>query len=64
MFPGCSSAKGTVSAQGAPPISLISVLRFCGLIQALVKNPDSTAAAEEAEGGGEVLEVRKGLLGA
>ncbi|XP_059945220.1 mitogen-activated protein kinase kinase kinase 6 isoform X2 [Mesoplodon densirostris] len=29
---------------------------FCGLIQALVKNPDSTAAAEEAEGGGEVLE--------
>ncbi|XP_022407778.1 mitogen-activated protein kinase kinase kinase 6 isoform X2 [Delphinapterus leucas] len=26
---------------------------FCGLIQALVKNPDSTAAAEEAEGGGE-----------
>ncbi|XP_033278354.1 mitogen-activated protein kinase kinase kinase 6 isoform X3 [Orcinus orca] len=29
---------------------------FCGLIQALVKNPDSTSAAEEAEGGGEVLE--------
>ncbi|XP_058892021.1 mitogen-activated protein kinase kinase kinase 6 [Kogia breviceps] len=29
---------------------------FCGLIQALVKNPDSTAAEEEAEGGREVLE--------
>ncbi|XP_057557714.1 mitogen-activated protein kinase kinase kinase 6 isoform X4 [Hippopotamus amphibius kiboko] len=29
---------------------------FCGLIQALVKNPDSTAPAEEAEGVGEVLE--------
>ncbi|XP_028340532.1 mitogen-activated protein kinase kinase kinase 6 isoform X1 [Physeter macrocephalus] len=29
---------------------------FCGLIQALVKNPDSTAAEEEAERGGEVLE--------
>uniref|UniRef100_A0A8C9GZM0 mitogen-activated protein kinase kinase kinase n=1 Tax=Piliocolobus tephrosceles TaxID=591936 RepID=A0A8C9GZM0_9PRIM len=29
---------------------------FCGLIQALVTNPDSTAPAEEAEGVGEVLE--------
>uniref|UniRef100_A0A8D1XQ42 mitogen-activated protein kinase kinase kinase n=1 Tax=Sus scrofa TaxID=9823 RepID=A0A8D1XQ42_PIG len=29
---------------------------FCGLIQVLVKNPDSTAPAEEAEGVGEVLE--------
>ncbi|MBV95388.1 Mitogen-activated protein kinase kinase kinase 6, partial [Eschrichtius robustus] len=29
---------------------------FCGLIQALVKTPDSTAATEEAEGRGEVLE--------
>uniref|UniRef100_A0A2K6PF16 mitogen-activated protein kinase kinase kinase n=1 Tax=Rhinopithecus roxellana TaxID=61622 RepID=A0A2K6PF16_RHIRO len=29
---------------------------FCGLIQALVTNPDSTASAEEAEGVGEVLE--------
>ncbi|XP_054427789.1 mitogen-activated protein kinase kinase kinase 6 isoform X3 [Pteronotus mesoamericanus] len=29
---------------------------FCGLIQALVTNPDSRAPAEEAEGVGEVLE--------
>lgn len=29
---------------------------FCGPIQAFVKNPDSTAPAEEAEGVGEVLE--------
>lgn len=29
---------------------------FCGLIQALVTNPDSTTPAEEAEGVGEVLE--------
>ncbi|XP_014709072.1 mitogen-activated protein kinase kinase kinase 6 isoform X4 [Equus asinus] len=29
---------------------------FCGLIQTLVTNPDSTAPAEEAEGVGEVLE--------
>ncbi|XP_074233168.1 mitogen-activated protein kinase kinase kinase 6 isoform X1 [Camelus bactrianus] len=29
---------------------------FCGLIQALVTNPDSTAPAEEAESVGEVLE--------
>lgn len=38
----------------SPPI-----LRFCGLIQALVTNPDSTAPVEEAESVGEVLEVRK-----
>ncbi|XP_030661542.1 mitogen-activated protein kinase kinase kinase 6 isoform X1 [Nomascus leucogenys] len=29
---------------------------FCGLIQAWVTNPDSTAPAEEAEGAGEMLE--------
>lgn len=52
----------TVCARGAPPADLTSpTLRFCGLIQALVTNPDSKEApAEEAEGVGEVLEVRQG----
>lgn len=54
-----SAREGTVSPQGAPPLGLTSpTLRFCGLIQALVTNPDSTTPAEEAEGVGEVLEVR------
>lgn len=56
-----SAQEGTVPAQGAPPVRLTSpTLRFCGLIQALVTNPDSTTPAEETEGVGEVLEVRKG----
>ncbi|KAL4831495.1 hypothetical protein H8958_012491 [Nasalis larvatus] len=38
------------------PVASICGVRFCGLIQALVTNPDSTAPAEEAEGVGEVLE--------
>lgn len=60
-----SAQEGSVSARGAPPVGLTSLtLRFCGLIQALVTNPDSTAPAEEAEGVGEVLEVRKGGPGA
>lgn len=64
---GSGGKKGTTSLgcpglcgdQDAPPVSLTSpTFRFCGLIQALVTNPDSTAPAEEAEGVGEVLEVR------
>lgn len=43
---------------------MISALRFCGLIQALVKSPDSGAPAEETEGVGEVLEVRRWVQGA
>ena len=46
------------------PSVLISALRFCGLIQALVKSPDSGAPAEETEGVGEVLEVRRWVQGA
>lgn len=47
-----------------PLASLTSpALRFCGLIQALVTNVDSKVSAEEAEGVGEVLEVRKGDWG-
>ncbi|KAF4013945.1 hypothetical protein G4228_005497 [Cervus hanglu yarkandensis] len=37
-------------------VASISGVRFCGLIQALVKSPDSGAPAEETEGVGEVLE--------
>ena len=46
------------------PSVLTSALRFCGLIQALVKSPDSGAPAEEMEGAGEVLEVSGRVLGA
>lgn len=53
---GCSGLGGD---QDAPPAGLTSpTFRFCGLIQAWVTNPDSTAPAEEAEGVGEMLEVR------
>lgn len=52
--------EGRDPTQGAPPAGLTSTHRFCGLIQALVTNPDSTAPSEEAEGVREVLEVRKG----
>lgn len=56
-----SAQEGTFCDQGTPPAGLISLTRrFCGLIQALVTNPDSTAPAEEAEGVGEVPEVRNG----
>lgn len=34
------------------------LFRFCGLIQVLVMNPDSSAPTEEADGAREVLEVR------
>ena len=52
---------GDGSAQATPPVGLTSLtLRFCSLIQAVVTNPDSTVPTEEAEGVGEVLEVRKG----
>lgn len=37
---------------------LFALYRFCGLIQVLVMNPDSSAPTEEAEGAREVLEVR------
>lgn len=37
---------------------LFALFRFCGLIQVLVMNPDSSAPTEEAEGAREVLEVR------
>lgn len=56
-----SAQEGTFCDQGTPPAGLTSLTRrFCGLIQALVTNPDSTAPAEEAEGVGEVPEVRNG----
>lgn len=56
-----SAQEGAVCVLGTPPAGLISrTLRFCGLIQALVTNPDSTVPAEEAEGVREVLEVRNG----
>lgn len=66
MFPGCSGQRGE---QFLPQVVallsvLISALRFCGLIQALVKSPDSGAPAEETEGVGEVLEVRRWVQGA
>lgn len=35
-----------------------ALFRFCGLIQVLVMNPDSSAPTEEADGAREVLEVR------
>lgn len=37
---------------------LLVLFRFCGLIQVLVMNPDSSAPTEEAGGAREVLEVR------
>jgi hypothetical protein len=40
------------------PSSCFPLFRFCGLIQVLVMNPDSSAPTEEAEGAREVLEVR------
>lgn len=40
------------------PSSCSPLFRFCGLIQVLVMNPDSTVPTEEAEGTREVLEVR------
>lgn len=56
-----SAQEGAVCVLGTPPAGLTSrTLRFCGLIQALVTNPDSTVPAEEAEGVREVLEVRNG----
>lgn len=65
MFPGCSGQRGEqFLPQVALPSVLISALRFCGLIQALVKSPDSGAPAEETEGVGEVLEVRGWVQGA
>ena len=66
MFPGCSGQRGEqfLPQVVALPSVLISALRFCGLIQALVKSPDSGAPAEETEGVGEVLEVRRWVQGA
>lgn len=40
------------------PARCFLLFRFCGLIQVLVMNPDSSATTEEAEGTREVLEVR------
>jgi hypothetical protein len=48
---------GMVPGQIAPS-SCFPLFRFCGLIQVLVMNPDSSAPTEEAEGAREVLEVR------
>lgn len=45
------------------PSSCSLLFRFCGLIQVLVMNPDSSAPTEEAEGAREVLEVRLWKLG-
>lgn len=62
MWPRAALSKGedTIPKVLPPHTSLTSpALRFCGLIQALVTNPDSKAPAEEAEGVGEVLEVRR-----
>lgn len=45
------------------PFQPFALFRFCGLIQVLVMNPDSSAPTEEAEGTREVLEVRLWALG-
>lgn len=53
MFPGCSRQRGEqFLPQAASPVVPDLRLRFCGMIQALVKSPHPGTPAEETGGVG------------